>query len=93
MARVHREMGDAKDRGARFVCVLALTRPDGTEIVCEGEVRGAVVWPPRGKNGFGYDPMFVPEGGALTFGEMDPDEKHAMSHRARAFAKLVDKLK
>lgn len=93
MARVQRELGDVKDRGARFVCVLALVRPTGEEIVCEGEVRGEIVWPPRGKNGFGYDPIFMPHGGAETFGEMEPAEKHAISHRARAFAKLVDALK
>jgi XTP/dITP diphosphohydrolase len=93
MARVHRELGEAKDRGARFVCVLALVRPSGEEIVCEGEVRGEIVWPPRGRNGFGYDPIFIPIGGALTFGEMPAAEKHAISHRARAFAKLIDALR
>jgi XTP/dITP diphosphohydrolase len=93
MARVQRELGEAKDRGARFVCVLALTRPGGEEIVCEGEVRGEIVWPPRGKNGFGYDPIFVPEGGTQTFGEMAPEAKHAISHRARAFAQLIEKLR
>ena len=93
MARVHDELGDAKDRGARFVCVLALTDPNGEEIVCEGEVRGEITWPPRGANGFGYDPIFVPEGRAQTFGEMEAAAKHAMSHRARAFAKLIDRLK
>lgn len=92
MERVHREMGDAKDRGARFVCVLALTRPNGEEIVCEGEVRGEIVWPPRGTNGHGYDPIFVPEGYTETFGEMDPVIKNELSHRGRAFAKLVDRL-
>jgi XTP/dITP diphosphohydrolase len=61
--------------------------------VFEGEVRGLLVWPPRGEKGFGYDPMFVPENGKLTFGEMEPDAKHAISHRARAFAKLVDALR
>lgn len=93
MARVHRELGEAKDRSARFVCVLALVRPSGEEIVCEGEVRGEIVWPPRGQNGFGYDPIFTPKGGALTFGEMPAAEKHAISHRARAFAKLIDALR
>ena len=77
------------DRSARFVCVLALAHPDGAELVFEGEVRGHLVWPPRGENGFGYDPVFVPRGHEVTFGEMDPAAKHAMSHRADAFSKLV----
>ncbi len=95
MEKVERALAakGAADRGARFVCALALVRPDGAERVFEGEVRGALVWPPRGDKGFGYDPMFVPEGGALTFGEMAPDAKHAISHRARAFEKLVAALR
>jgi XTP/dITP diphosphohydrolase len=88
MARVERELGD-RERGAVFVAVLALAWPDGGEQLFRGEVPGRLVWPPRGERGFGYDPMFVPAGGALTFGEMDPAEKHRISHRARAFAKLV----
>ena len=89
MQRVHRELGD-RDRSARFVAVLALAWPDGDlELFC-GEVAGKLVWPPRGERGFGYDPIFVPEGGAATFGEIDPAQKHRISHRARAFAKLVD---
>lgn len=77
------------DRSARFVCALALAHPDGAELVFEGEVRGGLVWPPRGEHGFGYDPVFVPGGHEQTFGEMDPAAKHAMSHRADAFNKLV----
>lgn len=77
------------DRSARFVCALALVHPDGAELVFEGEVRGELVWPPRGERGFGYDPVFVPTGHDETFGEMDPAAKHAMSHRADAFNKLV----
>jgi XTP/dITP diphosphohydrolase len=89
MQRVHRELGD-RDRSARFVAVLALAWPDGDlELFC-GEVAGKLVWPPRGERGFGYDPIFVPEGGVATFGEIDPAQKHRVSHRARAFAKLVD---
>jgi XTP/dITP diphosphohydrolase len=88
MARVERELGP-RDRAAVFVAVLALARPDGGEELFRGEVRGRLVWPPRGERGFGYDPMFVPAGGNLTFGEMDPVDKHQISHRARAFAKLV----
>jgi XTP/dITP diphosphohydrolase len=74
---------------AHFVCVLALAWPDGHVEAFEGRVDGTLVWPPRGDRGFGYDPMFQPIGHDVTFGEMDPDHKHAMSHRADAFAKLV----
>ena len=73
-------------RTARFVAVLCLAFPDGRTETYRGEVEGHLVWPPRGPNGFGYDPMFVPQGKERTFGEMDPHEKHQMSHRARAFA-------
>ena len=73
-------------RGARFVSVLCLAWPDGVTDIYRGEVAGHMVWPPRGDHGFGYDPMFVPEGYDRTFGEMTADEKHALSHRARAFA-------
>jgi XTP/dITP diphosphohydrolase len=89
MARVHRELRD-EDRSAMFVAVLALASPDGDAELFRGEVEGSLVWPPRGDRGFGYDPMFVPVGGTMTFGEMDPAEKHKISHRARAFAKLVE---
>ncbi len=89
MERVHRELGE-RDRRARFVAVLALAWPDGDLELFHGEVAGRLVWPPRGTRGFGYDPIFVPEGGSETFGEMEPVEKHKISHRARAFAKLVD---
>jgi XTP/dITP diphosphohydrolase len=89
MTRVQRELG-AKDRSACFVAVLALARPDGECDLFRGEVAGRLVWPPRGERGFGYDPMFVPEGGTQTFGELEPAAKHKISHRARAFAKLVD---
>ncbi|MFW6412922.1 MAG: RdgB/HAM1 family non-canonical purine NTP pyrophosphatase [Oceanicaulis sp.] len=78
----------ATDFSARFVCALALAHPDGETRVYEGEVRGGLVFPPRGTNGFGYDPIFVPEGHDVTFGEMDPTKKHAMSHRAHAFRLL-----
>ena len=78
-------------RRARFVCALALAWPDGHVEGFEGEVEGQLVWPPRGERGFGYDPMFLPSGHSLTFGEMDPGEKHAISHRARAFALLVER--
>ena len=88
MERVHRELGE-QDRSAFFVAVLALAWPDGNLDLFRGEVAGALVWPPRGERGFGYDPMFVPEGGEATFGEIEPAQKHRISHRAGAFAKLV----
>lgn len=86
--RIAMEEVGATDPAARFVCALALAWPDGQEMVFEGEVRGQVVFPPRGDRGFGYDPMFIAQGETETFGEMDPDRKHAMSHRADAFRKL-----
>ena len=73
-------------RTARFVAVLCLALPDGRSETFRGEVEGHLVWPPRGENGFGYDPMFVPRGETRTFGEMDNVEKQKLSHRARAFA-------
>jgi len=79
-------------RKAHFVSALAVAWPDGETRIYEGQVDGTLVWPPRGTNGFGYDPMFVPEGLTQTFGEMEPTAKHAISHRARAFEKLVDDL-
>ncbi len=88
MARVHRELGDG-DRAAWFACVLALCWPDGHCETFEGRVNGQLVWPPRGDRGFGYDAMFVPAGGTATFAEMDQAEKHRISHRADAFAKLI----
>lgn len=83
------EQGPNVDRSARFVCTLALVWPDGEELVVEGEALGSLTWPPRGTLGFGYDPVFVPTGSTLTYAEIDPAEKHAVSHRADAFAKLV----
>ena len=79
-------------RTARFVCTLCLAWPDGRDEIFEGSVSGRVVWPMRGTRGFGFDPVFLPDGETETFGEMDPEKKHAMSHRAVAFAKLVDWL-
>lgn len=89
MARVNAALGDSTDRGARFVCALALAWPDGHDEIFEGTVEGDIVWPPRGENGFGYDPIFRPKGHTVTFGEMEASAKHAISHRARAFAKLI----
>jgi XTP/dITP diphosphohydrolase len=89
MARVNGELAE-KNRIASFVAVLALAWPDGDIELFRGEVSGTLVWPPRGEHGFGYDPIFVPEGGMQTFGELDPARKHQISHRACAFAKLVE---
>lgn len=90
MEEVNRQIGDAEDRTAWFVCVLALAWPNGRVRTFRGEVWGESVWPPRGNMGFGYDPMFQPAGHSLTFGEMSPAAKHAMSHRAHAFRLFVD---
>ena len=91
MARVNRELEaiGAADARANFTCALALASPDGMARVFEGQVSGAFTWPPRGTRGFGYDPIFVPEGYTETFGEMEPDRKNALSHRMRAFEKLM----
>jgi XTP/dITP diphosphohydrolase len=80
----------APSRSAHFVCALALAWPDGHSEVFEGRVDGTLVWPPRGERGFGYDPMFLPDDGRETFGEMNPAAKHAISHRADAFRQLVE---
>lgn len=88
MARVHAEAGEAGG-SAWFVCALCLAWPDGHADTFYARAEGTTVWPPRGANGFGYDPMFVPAGGTLTYGEMAPDAKHAVSHRARAFAQFM----
>jgi XTP/dITP diphosphohydrolase len=82
------EEAQASDFSAWFTCALAVAWPGGPAVVVEGRVDGTLSFPPRGDRGFGYDPIFVPEGGSQTFGEMDPAAKDAMSHRARAFAKL-----
>jgi XTP/dITP diphosphohydrolase len=89
MQRVHRELGQ-RDRRAHFVAVLALAWPDGAIATFRGEIYGRLTWPPRGERGFGYDPIFVPDGYDQTFGEIDPEHKHRISHRARAFAQLVE---
>jgi XTP/dITP diphosphohydrolase len=91
MARVERELKSrgASDYSARFVCALALAWPDGHAETFEGDVCGRLVFPPRGTRGFGYDPIFMPNGCTRTFGEMAAAEKHALSHRARALAALA----
>ncbi len=83
---------DPEARRGHFTCALALAWPDGEAEVFEGHVHGRLVWPPRGEKGFGYDPVFVPERHDITFAEMEPEKKHAMSHRARAFEKLLAAL-
>lgn len=96
MARVHEELlakGPEAGRNAHFICALAVCWPhDGQCESFEGRVDGLLVWPPSGDRGFGYDPMFRPIGHDITFGEMEPAAKHAMSHRAIAFRKLVAAL-
>jgi XTP/dITP diphosphohydrolase len=95
MARVWREL-EAKegwDKSARFVCALALSQPGEEMLTFEGEARGKIVWPPRGDKGFGYDPIFVPEGHERTFAEMDSGEKLPLTHRAHAFEQLVAALR
>jgi len=82
-------LGPDTPRDCWFSCVLALAWPDGEQAVYEGRADGTLAWPPRGSVGFGYDPVFVPVGQTQTFAEIDPAEKHAISHRADAFAKLV----
>ena len=88
MKRVQDAMGN-KDRSAYFVTALALAWPDGHIEIFEGTVHGTLVWPPRGDLGFGYDPMFQPNGYNITFGEFEPSAKHTISHRADAFNQLV----
>ena len=97
MEKVWREVeaaGPEAGHDAHFACALAIAWPnDGQAENFEGRVDGTLTWPPRGSNGFGYDPIFVAAGHDVTFGEMDPAEKHAISHRADAFRKLVKALK
>lgn len=93
MQMVWDKMEGAQDRSARFVCVLALAMPRGAVWSFEGEARGHVTWPPRGDKGFGYDPMFTPDGFDRTFAEMSQDEKLPLTHRARAFEKFLAALK
>jgi XTP/dITP diphosphohydrolase len=91
MTRVHRELeaSGSHDRRANFTCALALAAPNGDAVAVTGKVHGTIVWPPRGRWGFGYDPIFVPEGYSESFGEMEPELKNRLSHRMRAFEKLM----
>jgi len=90
MQRVQDELGDSADRTARFVCVIAVSRPGDATRTYRGEVVGQIVWPPRGEGGFGYDPVFQPDGHDRTFAEMSMEEKRALSHRGRALAAMID---
>ena len=98
MDRVEQALAGKTERGASFICALALCWPTAADSakatghceIFEGRVDGHLVWPPRGDHGFGYDPMFVPGGHDVTFGEMEPAQKHAISHRADALRQLVD---
>ena len=91
MRRVHEVLAErgASDLSANFTCALALAAPGGAVKVFEGKVFGTLAWPPRGTRGFGYDPVFVPDGYDETFGEMDPALKNRLSHRMRAFEQLM----
>jgi len=84
-----KEAGDDR-RAASFICALTLAWPDGHMESFEGRVEGTAIWPPRGNKGFGYDPVFVPQGHEKTFAEMEPEGKHTISHRADAFRQLID---
>jgi XTP/dITP diphosphohydrolase len=90
MAKVEQALIGKTDRRAHFACALAIAWPDGHAELFEGTVHGTLVWPPRGGHGFGYDPMFQADGHDETFGEMAPAAKHRISHRARAFQRLVE---
>ncbi len=90
MEKVHTKMLEVGGvKSARFICALSLAFPAGSVSTYEGKVEGNLVWPPRGEKGFGYDPIFVANGDTQTFAQIDPDEKHAKSHRADAFAKFI----
>jgi XTP/dITP diphosphohydrolase len=89
MKRIQQKLKNFDDKGAHFTCALTLCWPDGHAESFEGKVFGHIVWPPRGDKGFGYDPIFVANGMKVSFAEMQPKAKHAISHRAKAFKKLV----
>ena len=89
MWHVNERLGENGDRRARFICALCLAWPNGETSVYEGTVEGEMIWPPRGEKGFGYDPMFQQLGATKTFAEIEPEAKHAISHRADAFAKFL----
>ncbi len=97
-SRIKQELADkniknATGTAAYFVCALCLILPDGGEQIFEGRIDGILTFPPKGEHGFGYDPVFIPQGYDITFAEMDSTKKHSMSHRARAFEKFLQYLK
>ena len=91
MKKVEEALGDNQDRRAAFICALCLAWPDGHCEAVEGRVEGILRFPPSGNKGFGYDPIFVPEGYSVSFADMAPEAKHAISHRADAFGQLVER--
>lgn len=90
MEAVMNKLAETTNKKANFTCALTLAWPDGHTESFEGKVFGDLTWPMRGEKGFGYDPIFVPEGHTVTFAEMEPADKHAMSHRAHAFKQLIN---
>ena len=92
MEKLYYEIKNKADKSCKFVCALSLCWPNGFNITVSGEIHGNYVWPPRGDLGFGYDPIFLPNGFNKTFGEMKPSEKHSISHREVAFQKLTNKF-
>jgi len=89
MQKIADRLEGEQDRSCHFICALALGWPTGHFVTFEGRIDGKFTWPPRGTKGFGYDPAFTPDGFTCTFSEMEPRQKHAMSHRARAFSQLL----
>lgn len=92
MQRVHDELGDNPNKSAYFITVLAVVWPDGTEKTFEGRIMGKISWPPRGNKGFGYDPIFIPDGKNETFAEITREDKQKISHRGQAFQLLIADL-
>ena len=93
MKKINLKIKNYENKTCKFVCALSMCWPNGQNITVRGEVFGCFVWPPRGKLGFGYDPIFIPKGYNETFGEMEPNKKNSISHRQVAFKKLVKKLR
>ncbi|MDB9761654.1 RdgB/HAM1 family non-canonical purine NTP pyrophosphatase [Alphaproteobacteria bacterium] len=92
MSKIEKKIRDLKNKNAYFICVLALVTENNEECVFEGKIQGKLTFPPRGKKGFGYDPIFIPENKLLTFGEMKPEHKDLISHRAIAFRKFKENI-
>jgi len=92
MSKIENKIGTLKNKNAYFICVLALVTENDEEYVFEGKIHGKLTFPPRGKKGFGYDPIFIPETKLLTFGEMEPEHKDLISHRAQAFRKFKENI-